>query len=48
MWFTTSADNNAILIQTGPDTWKAKRIKQGSPALMRIGYRCAIEQLTAS
>jgi general stress protein 26 len=37
VWFTTSADNNAILIQTGPDTWKAKRIKRGSPVLVWIG-----------
>ena len=37
VWFTTSADNNAILIQTGPGTWKAKRIKRGSPVLVWIG-----------
>ena len=37
VWFTTSADNNAILIQTGPDTWKAKRIRRGSPAMVWIG-----------
>ncbi len=37
VWFTTSADNNAILIQTGPDTWKAKRIRRGSPVLVWIG-----------
>ena len=37
VWFTTSADNNALLIQTGPDTWKAKRIKRGSPVLVWIG-----------
>jgi len=37
VWFTTTADNNAILIQTGPETWKAKRIKRGSPALVWIG-----------
>ena len=37
VWFTTSADNSAILIQTGPETWKAKRIKRGSPALVWIG-----------
>jgi general stress protein 26 len=37
VWFTTSADNNAILIQTGPETWKAKRIRRGSPALVWIG-----------
>lgn len=37
VWFTTSADNNEILIQTGPGTWKAKRIKRGSPVLVWIG-----------
>ena len=37
VWFTMSADNKAILIQTGPQTWKAKRIKRGSPALIWIG-----------
>src|ERR1700676_1480862 len=37
VWFTTSADNNTILIQTGPGTWKAKRIKRGSPVLVWIG-----------
>lgn len=37
VWFTQSADNKAILIQTGPLTWKAKRIKRGSPVLVWIG-----------
>ena len=37
VWFTTTADNNAVLIQTGPETWKAKRIRRGSPALVWIG-----------
>jgi len=37
VWFTTSADNSAILIQTGPKTWKAKRTRRGSPALVWIG-----------
>jgi general stress protein 26 len=37
VWFTTTADNNAILIQTGPETWKAKRIRRGSPAMVWIG-----------
>jgi general stress protein 26 len=37
VWFTMSADNKSILIQTGPQTWKAKRIKRGSPALVWIG-----------
>jgi hypothetical protein len=37
VWFTTTADNRAILIQTGPETWKAKRIRRGSPAMVWIG-----------
>jgi hypothetical protein len=37
VWFTTTADDNGILIQTGRDTWKAKRIRRGSPVLIWIG-----------
>ena len=37
VWFTMSADNKSILIQTSPQSWKAKRIKRGSPALIWIG-----------
>ncbi len=37
VWFTTGTDNDSILIQTGPGTWKAKRIKRGSPVLVWIG-----------
>ena len=37
VWFTLGLDNNSILIQTGPTTWKAKRIKRGSPVLVWIG-----------
>jgi general stress protein 26 len=37
VWFTMSADNKSLLLQTGPQTWKAKRIKRGSPALIWIG-----------
>jgi len=37
VWFTPGADNDSILIQTGPDTWKAKRIRRGSPVLIWIG-----------
>jgi hypothetical protein len=37
VWFTRGLDNNSILIQTGPTTWKAKRIKRGSPVLVWIG-----------
>lgn len=36
VWFITTSDNQ-VLIQTGPNTWKAKRIKRGSPALIWIG-----------
>jgi hypothetical protein len=32
-----SSDCNAILIQTGPNTWKAKCIRRGSPVLVWIG-----------
>jgi general stress protein 26 len=37
VWFTLDAGNNAILIQTGRNAWKAKRIRRGSPALVWIG-----------
>src|SRR3984893_15036781 len=37
VWFTTTADNNAVLIQTGPETRKAKRVGSRSPALVWIG-----------
>lgn len=37
VWFAMSADNKSLLLQTGPQTWKAKRIKRGSPALIWIG-----------
>jgi general stress protein 26 len=37
VWFTISADGNAVLIQTKRDTWKAKRIRRGSPVLVWIG-----------
>ena len=38
VWFITTADNQ-ILIETSPTSWKAKRIKRGSPALIWIGER---------
>jgi hypothetical protein len=38
VWFITTADNR-VLIETGPASWKAKRIKRGSPALVWIGAR---------
>src|SRR5215831_19280108 len=34
VWFTTGADNDSILIQTRPTTWKAKRIKRGSHVVL--------------
>jgi general stress protein 26 len=37
VWFTTTADSNSILIQTEHTTWKAKRIRRGSPVLVWIG-----------
>src|SRR6266700_2881972 len=30
VWFTVTPDH-LVLINTGPDTWKAKRIRRGSP-----------------
>jgi general stress protein 26 len=37
VWFTTGTDNDSILIQTEKTTWKAKRIRRGSPVLVWIG-----------
>lgn len=36
VWFTTTADH-VLLINTGPKSWKAKRIGRGSPAIVWIG-----------
>ena len=36
VWFTISPDHS-ILIQTQPTTWKAKRIRRGSPVIVWIG-----------
>ena len=36
VWFVVDKDNR-LLIQTGPQSWKAKRIRRGSPALIWIG-----------
>lgn len=36
VWFLTSKDNS-LLIQTSPTSWKAKRIRRGSPAMIWIG-----------
>jgi len=38
VWFITTSDNQ-VLIETGPGSWKARRIKRGSPALVWIGSR---------
>ena len=38
VWFIPTSDNQ-ILIETGPNSWKARRIKRGSPALVWIGSR---------
>jgi hypothetical protein len=38
VWFIMTADNQ-VLIETSPTSWKAKRIKRGSPALIWIGDR---------
>ena len=38
VWFITTADKQ-ILIETSPTSWKAKRIKRGSPAMIWIGTR---------
>lgn len=36
VWFTV-APNHLVLIQTQPTTWKAKRIRRGSPVIVWIG-----------
>jgi len=38
VWFINTADDR-VLIETSPTSWKAKRIKRGSPALIWIGSR---------
>lgn len=38
VWFTVM-DERAVLIQTGPTTWKARRIRRGSPVIVWIGDR---------
>jgi general stress protein 26 len=38
VWFTTRSDG-LILIQTATTTWKAKRIRRGSPVIVWIGKR---------
>jgi hypothetical protein len=36
VWFTVAPDHS-VLIQTSPTTWKAKRIRRGSPVIVWIG-----------
>jgi len=36
VWFTAT-DDHRILIQTGPTTWKVKRVRRGSPMIVWIG-----------
>ena len=36
VWFTVAPDH-LLLIQTSPTTWKAKRIRRGSPVIVWIG-----------
>lgn len=38
VWFTVTPAR-LVLIQTGPTTWKAKRIRRGSPVIVWIGKR---------
>jgi hypothetical protein len=38
VWFIISKDNT-LLIQTGATSWKAKRIRRGSPAMIWIGQK---------
>jgi hypothetical protein len=38
VWFTVTPDR-LVLIQTAPTTWKAKRIRRGSPVIAWIGKR---------
>jgi|SRR5208282_386089 len=36
VWFITTKDHQ-VLIETSPTSWKAKRIRRGSPAIIWIG-----------
>jgi len=38
VWFTVTSDH-FVLIQTQPNTWKAKRIRRGSPVIVWIGHK---------
>ena len=37
VWFTTTPDRGDVLIQTAPTSWKARRIRRGSPVMVWIG-----------
>ena len=37
VWFTIRPADHLVLIQTQPTTWKAKRIRRGSPVIVWIG-----------
>ena len=47
VWFTIGADRNTILIQTGRDTWKARRIQRGSRGLWCGLARRTVRRLSA-
>ncbi len=36
VWFVTTSDNQ-VLLETSPKSWKARRIKRGSPAIIWVG-----------
>lgn len=38
VWFTVASDH-VVLIQTKPTTWKARRIRRGSPVIVWIGKK---------
>jgi general stress protein 26 len=38
VWFTVAPDHT-VLIQTQPTTWKAKRIRRGSPVIVWVGRK---------
>jgi general stress protein 26 len=38
VWFTVTKDGQ-VLIETSPRSWKAKRIRRGSPAMIWIGKK---------
>jgi general stress protein 26 len=38
VWFTATSDGH-VMIQTAPTSWKARRIRRGSPVIVWIGSR---------